>query len=85
MAGPCSRPGRRALSAIITHGEDGSLVPAEDPAALAQGLERLLKDLGARHDLGEAGKKRLALDFSRERIVQRISGALRDPGRRLAS
>ena len=55
---------------IITHGEDGSLVPAEDPAALAQGLERLLKDLGARHDLGEAGRKRLALDFSRERIVQ---------------
>ncbi|MGH8563381.1 MAG: glycosyltransferase [Gammaproteobacteria bacterium] len=55
---------------IITHGEDGSLVPAEDPAALAQGLERLLKGVGTRHDLGEAGRKRLALDFSRERIVQ---------------
>ncbi|MGH2670094.1 MAG: glycosyltransferase, partial [bacterium] len=55
---------------IITHGEDGWLVAAEDPAALAQGLERLLKDIGARHDLGEAGRKRLALDFSRERIVQ---------------
>ncbi len=55
---------------IITHGEDGLLVPAEDPTALAQGLERLLKDLGARHDLGAAGRKRLALDFSRERIVQ---------------
>jgi glycosyltransferase involved in cell wall biosynthesis len=55
---------------IITDGEDGALVPPEDPAALGQRLERLLKDIGVRHDLGEAGRKRLCLDFSRERIVQ---------------
>ncbi len=55
---------------LITHGEDGWLVPTEDPQALAGGLERLLRDTRVRHDLGEAGRRRLAVDFSRERIVR---------------
>ncbi len=55
---------------LITHGEEGWLVPSEDPHALARALERLLRDTHMRQDLAEAGRRRLHLDFSRERIVR---------------
>jgi glycosyltransferase involved in cell wall biosynthesis len=66
---------------LITPGEDGWLVPTEDPGALAQALGRLLRDTRARHDLGEAGRRRLALDFSRERIVGQYQALYADLAR----
>ena len=47
---------------IITTGRTAR-VPAEDPRPRA-GARTTAQDLGARHYLGEAGRSRLALDFS---------------------
>lgn len=42
-----------ALREILTHGEDAWLVPADDPDALAEGIERVLGDAELRRRLGE--------------------------------
>jgi len=41
---------------IVVDGEQGLLVPADDPVRLAEALERVLNDAGLRHRLGEAGR-----------------------------
>jgi glycosyltransferase involved in cell wall biosynthesis len=41
---------------VVSHGETGWLVPAGDPAALAQGIERLLGDPELRHRLASAAR-----------------------------
>ncbi|MBF0308236.1 MAG: glycosyltransferase family 4 protein [Magnetococcales bacterium] len=40
---------------VLHHGENGWLVNPEDPTALADGLNTLLRDEALRHRLGEAG------------------------------
>jgi glycosyltransferase involved in cell wall biosynthesis len=44
------------VSDVVSHGETGWLVPAGDPAALAQGIERLLKDPELRRRLAAAAR-----------------------------
>jgi glycosyltransferase involved in cell wall biosynthesis len=41
---------------VVSHGETGWLVPAGDPAALAQGIERLLEDPVLRRRLAAAAR-----------------------------
>ncbi|WP_179957718.1 glycosyltransferase [Exilibacterium tricleocarpae] len=40
---------------IVSHGENGWMVPPGDPAALAQALAQLIADAGLSHKLGAAG------------------------------
>jgi glycosyltransferase involved in cell wall biosynthesis len=51
------------------HGETGLVVPPADPAALAQAINALLADPGLRRRMGQAGRRRVAELFSRERMV----------------
>jgi glycosyltransferase involved in cell wall biosynthesis len=46
----------RGVLSVIHDGENGLLVPAVDPAALATACLRLLGDPGLRRDLGRAGR-----------------------------
>jgi glycosyltransferase involved in cell wall biosynthesis len=62
---------------IITHGENGILVPVGDPAHLASELDDLLSDDLKRCELAEAGKER-ALDFDSARISQQYGRVLLD-------
>lgn len=48
----------------IHHGVDGWLVPVNDKAALAAGIQRLLSDDGARADLAQAGFRQVADQFT---------------------
>lgn len=48
---------------IITHGENGLLVPEGDVAALADALADLLRDPATRARMGEAGRRRAERDF----------------------
>ena len=49
---------------VVTDGEHGLLVPIEDPDALAAALARFAGDPELRRKLGEAGRQRVAKEFS---------------------
>jgi glycosyltransferase involved in cell wall biosynthesis len=51
------------VSEAVVHGETGLLVPANDPGALAEALERLLRDVPLRLRLGATGLERVRRHF----------------------
>ena len=53
-----------AIGELIADGETGLLVESGDVAAMAAGLERLMRDPALRARLGAAGQRRVAGDFS---------------------
>jgi len=58
---------------VVSHGVDGWLVEPPTPAALAEGLVRLLGDPAALAHMGEAGRK-TALGYSWPSVVERVEG-----------
>ncbi len=61
------------IPAVVADGETGSLVPADDPPALARAMAELLKDPGLRQRMGEAGRRR-AEQFSLAAMESRLLG-----------
>jgi glycosyltransferase involved in cell wall biosynthesis len=57
---------------LVTDGVTGLLVPPRDPHALAAALRRLLDDPELARRLGEAGRERVAQDFSASKMGQRV-------------
>lgn len=62
---------------IITDGENGLLVPVEDPGALANAINRLLGDTELRERMGRAAKER-AKEFDAARILPRFEALLEE-------
>lgn len=60
---------RGGLLEIVEDGITGILVPSDDPAALAEGIERLLADPEMRFAMGVRARERMVTLFSRERFV----------------
>ena len=56
----------------VADGETGWLVPPNDPAALAEKLELLLRDEALRTRFGEAGRRRVAERFTLNGMVEKI-------------
>ena len=56
---------------LVTDGEHGYLVPVDDPAALSAAMARVAGDAALRARLGEAGRARVARDFSFARTTDR--------------
>lgn len=56
---------------LIADGEDGLLVPKDDPAALAAAIAALLADPQRAARLAEAGRARFAADFAEAAVVAR--------------
>jgi glycosyltransferase involved in cell wall biosynthesis len=56
---------------VVTDGAQGVVVPPRDPAALADGLLRLLRDAGLRAKMGTLARER-AFDFDIRRAVRRM-------------
>jgi glycosyltransferase involved in cell wall biosynthesis len=54
---------------LITHGEDGWLVPLQQPHALADGVRRLLQDESLRKELAATGRAKVKAHYSQEHIV----------------
>ena len=70
---------------LITDGQDGILVPPQDPQALAAALRRLAEDPGLCLALGAAGRARIDSAFRAENGAQMLIRELRgatpgDPG-----
>jgi glycosyltransferase involved in cell wall biosynthesis/GT2 family glycosyltransferase len=59
------------LAEIVRHGEDGLVVPAGDPAALAAALVRLSADPTLRRRLGEVARQRVRQEFAWSEIARR--------------
>ena len=63
---------------VVTHGVNGLLVPARDPAALAAAIDFLLCDSSRRAAMGEAGRKVVVRDFSVEKVAGQVVDLYRD-------
>jgi glycosyltransferase involved in cell wall biosynthesis len=67
-----------AVPEIITSGENGLLVPSDDPAALAQAIETLLRDPELRLSMGRAARRVVLERFSMEPGLDKLAARLRD-------
>jgi glycosyltransferase involved in cell wall biosynthesis len=65
------------VSEVVEDGVSGTIVPAEDPPALAAATVRLLEDEQLRLRLGKAGRQRAAECYSPEALVERHMEAFR--------
>jgi glycosyltransferase involved in cell wall biosynthesis len=59
------------VSEAVEEGRTGFLVPAEDPAALAAALGRLMGDLALRRELGACGRQRFEAEFTFDRMLEK--------------
>jgi glycosyltransferase involved in cell wall biosynthesis len=57
----------------LLHGDAGLMVPPQDPVALAQALESLMKNAALRVRLAEAGRKRVEQEFAIDRVVAKLA------------
>ncbi len=58
-------------AAVVTHGEDGLLVPPKDENSLAQALTSLMSNEKLRQEMGKKGKIK-SQEYSWEKISQRL-------------
>jgi glycosyltransferase involved in cell wall biosynthesis len=58
---------------LVEPGITGLLVPAGDPAALAEALRRLAREPGLRRAMGRAARSRVVLDFTVEKMADRYA------------
>jgi phosphatidylinositol alpha-mannosyltransferase len=58
-------------ASVVTHGEEGLLVPPKDSDQLAQALLTLLKDETLRQQMGEKGKLK-AKNYGWEQVAKRV-------------
>lgn len=59
-------------SYVNRHGVTGLVVAPADPAALAGAINQLLGDEALRRTLGRAARERVAGEFTKERMVERV-------------
>lgn len=64
------------LPEVVLDGVTGTLVPPEDPAALARALAAAIDDARTAADMGSAGRRRAIEEFSWERCIPSLIGAL---------
>ncbi len=75
-------PGHRD---VVVHGETGLLVPADDPASLADAISLLWSDRDQRRHMGEAGRVRASKEFPIQPMIDRTAEVYRRACRRRSS
>ncbi|KWV60030.1 colanic acid biosynthesis glycosyltransferase WcaL [Rhizobium altiplani] len=63
---PCVSTSVSGVPELLVDGENGRLVPPEDPAAFAAALETLIRDPALRSRLGDAAERRVREHFDHE-------------------
>jgi len=73
-AAACARPliatDNPGCREVVMHEENGLVVPARDPGALADAIERLGADADMRRRMGESGRRIVEEDFAEEIVVR---------------
>ncbi|HWH28594.1 MAG TPA: glycosyltransferase family 4 protein [Mycobacteriales bacterium] len=72
------------VARAVLDGRTGRVVPARDPAALADALEQLLRDPATRRRYGAAGRAEVEQRFSLPVLEDRLGEVYRDLGASLA-
>ena len=65
---------------IVRDGKNGLLVPPRDPAALADALEKLLRDASLREAFGREGRRMAVARFSTKRVIEQTFAVYEDLG-----
>lgn len=66
-----------AIPEVVNDGETGYLCPPGNAEAFADALSRLLSDSPLREEMGEAGRQRVEIEFSVDRMVTEMATAYR--------
>ena len=61
---------------LVRDGETGRLVPPCDSRALADGIERLIEDLGLLQSMGEVGRQLVATEYDARRNAVELLGLI---------
>jgi glycosyltransferase involved in cell wall biosynthesis len=69
---------RALLRDYVTDGENGVVVPAEDPTALREAIDRLLRDRDLAARLGTAGRARVEREHTTRGFAGKLAPVLRD-------
>ncbi|MCO4315626.1 glycosyltransferase family 4 protein [Phyllobacterium sp. 21LDTY02-6] len=67
---------------LITHGENGILVPPDDPHGLARALETAIRNPQLRHRLGLAAERRVREHFDHNSSIRQLAGLFEDEWQR---
>jgi glycosyltransferase involved in cell wall biosynthesis len=62
-----------AIHELIIDGQTGLLVPPQDPQALAQALESMIRNPQRRQALGQAGRLRVSAEFGLSSNIERLA------------
>ncbi len=65
-------------SELVIEGQTGALVPAADPEAMADALQRYIEDPELRHKQGQQGRQCIEREFSLAYMVQRYQSVYDD-------
>jgi glycosyltransferase involved in cell wall biosynthesis len=63
---------------LVVHGQTGYLVPVGDRAGLARYASKILDDRELARRLGEAGRERIAAEFTTRTMVERHAALYRE-------
>jgi len=55
---------------VVEHGVNGLVVPARDAVALADAIEKLVRDPALRQALGREGRRKVCQEFAQEKVVR---------------
>ncbi|MGI9390544.1 MAG: glycosyltransferase family 4 protein, partial [Boseongicola sp.] len=66
---------------LLEDGRNGIVIPPEDPKALSQALEMLIRDPGLRHKLGAAAEQKVRNEFDFQNSIDQLSGLFEASGR----
>ncbi len=77
---PCLSTTISGVPELLRDGENGLLVPPEDPAALATALGRLIRDPALRTRLGDAACARVNAEFDHHASIRQLTTLFRTAG-----
>ena len=63
---------------IVSHGENGLLVPPKDSVALAKAIKLLADDPDKRHQMGKAGREKVLAEFDESIVIEKTLGVYRE-------